>query len=287
MPESLSESLNLFFPQWQGAARLELYEGAKLLYPLLSDRRSFTKISTPQTYSLAAAADIVGYSQIHAQLLEAVQVIQTLQPERIFTLGGDCGVEIAPVSWLNQQHAGALTVIWLDAHGDLNTPASSPSGHFHGMPLRLLLGEGNADLAQLAFSTLQAEQVFLVGAREFDLPESHFIKQQRLSTFSAVAVNDRQSDELLSALQRRGADKLYIHLDLDVIEPSEFPHVACPTPGGVQIDALAELVAQLHHNFDVVGCSLLEFLPSGSHALATSDALRLLKQVNLPLLTGL
>ncbi|MEM9504474.1 MAG: hypothetical protein AAGA01_11020, partial [Cyanobacteria bacterium P01_E01_bin.43] len=54
-----------------------------------------------------------------------------------------------------------------------------------------------------------------------------------------------------------------------------------------QIDALAELVAQLHHNFDVVGCSLLEFLPSGSHALATSDALRLLKQVNLPLLTGL
>ncbi|MEL6763542.1 MAG: hypothetical protein AAFO87_07730, partial [Cyanobacteria bacterium J06607_6] len=63
MPESLSESLNLFFPQWQGAARLELYEGAKLLYPLLSDRRSFTKISTPKTYSLAAATNIFGCSQ--------------------------------------------------------------------------------------------------------------------------------------------------------------------------------------------------------------------------------
>ena len=279
--------LNLFFPQWQGAARLELYDGAKLLYQLLSDRRSFTKISTPQTYSLAAAADIVGYSQIHAQLLEAVQVIQTLQPERIFTLGGDCGVEIAPVSWLNQQHAGALTVIWLDAHGDLNTPASSPSGHFHGMPLRLLLGEGNADLAQLACSTLRPEQVFLVGAREFDLPESRFIQQQQISTFSAVSVNNRRFDELLPALQRRGADKLYIHLDLDVIEPSEFSHVACSTPGGVQIDALAELVAQLHRNFDVVGCSLLEFLPSGSHSSAASEVLELLNQINLPLLTGL
>ncbi|MGD1930615.1 MAG: arginase family protein [Leptolyngbyaceae cyanobacterium] len=287
MSESLSEPLNFFFPPWQGAARLELYEGAKLLYSLLSDRCPFTKISTPQTYSLAAAANIFGYSQIHAQLLQAVQVIQTLQPERIFTLGGDCGVEIAPVSWLNQQYGEALTVIWLDAHGDLNTPTSSPSGHFHGMPLRLLLGDGDPDLAQLAFSTLRAEQVFLVGAREFDRPESRFIQQQQISTFSAVAMNDRQPDELLSALHQAGGDKLYIHLDLDVIEPNEFPHVACPTRGGIQIDALAELVAQLHRHFDVVGCSLLEFLPSGSHALATSDALRLLKQVNLPLLTGL
>ena len=124
MSESLSEPLNFFFPPWQGAARLELYEGAKLLYSLLSDRCPFTKISTPQTYSLAAAANIFGYSQIHAQLLQAVQVIQTLQPERIFTLGGDCGVEIAPVSWFYLHHAGALTVIWLDAHGDLISPAS-------------------------------------------------------------------------------------------------------------------------------------------------------------------
>ena len=144
MPESLSESLNLFFPQWQGAARLELYEGAKLLYPLFSDRLLFTKIFTSETYSLATAASIFGYSQIHSQLLEAVQAIPALQPKRIFTLGGDCGVEIAPVSWLNQQHGEALTVIWLDAHGDLNTPASSPSGHFHGMPLRLLLEIGRA-----------------------------------------------------------------------------------------------------------------------------------------------
>ena len=279
--------MHLFFPQWQGAARLELHEGAKRLYPLLSDRLSFTQISISKTYSLATTADIVGYSQIHSQLLQARQVIQSLQPQRIFTLGGDCGVEIVPVSWLNQQHNGALTVIWLDAHGDLNTPASSPSGHFHGMPLRLLLGEGNADLAQLACSTLRPEQVFLVGAREFDRPESRFIQQQRISTFSAVAVNNRRLDELLLALHQVGADKLYIHLDLDVIEPNEFPHVACPTPSGIQIDALAELVAQLHSNFDVVGCSLLEFLPRRSHALAASDALRLLKQVNLPLLTAL
>lgn len=286
MSEFSHETLNLFFPQWQGSARFELYEGAKLLFGSLHNRVSFTQISTSLTYSLVADKNILGYSQVFSQLLDACRVIQNHNPQRILTIGGDCGVELAPVSFLNKIYAQALTVIWLDAHGDLNTPSSSPSAHFHGMPLRVLLGEGDADIVNCTFSTLRPEQVFLVGSREFDSPERKFIQQKELSVFSAKAINDGDFDRLLSMLVKTGSDTLYIHLDLDVIEPEEFPHVACPTPGGIHIDRLRDLLASLRNNFDIVGCSVLEFLPSGSKNLATLEVVKLLDRANLPLLAS-
>ena len=285
MSEFSREILHLFFPQWQGSARLELYEGAKLLYKSLHTRIPFTQIPTSLTYSLVADENILGYSQIFSQLLDTCRVIQEHNPQRILTIGGDCGVELAPVSFLNKIYSQSLTVIWLDAHGDLNTSSSSPSAHFHGMPLRILLGEGNIDIVNCTFSTLRPEQVFLIGAREFDLSERSFIQQTELSIFSAKAINDGDFERLFTMLGRTGSDKLYIHLDLDVIEPEEFPHVACPTPGGIQIDKLRDLLVSLRSNFDIVGCSVLEFLPSGSKHLAALEVVKLLDSANLPLLT--
>lgn len=286
MSKSSPKTLNLFFPQWQGSARFELYEGAKLLYNSLHNRIPFTQISSSLTYSLVADKNILGYSQIFSQLLDACKVIQAHSPERILTIGGDCGVEIAPVSFLNKKYAQALNIIWLDAHGDLNTPGSSSSAHFHGMPLRVLLGEGDADIVNQAFSTLRPEQVFLIGAREFDSPEKGFIQQKELPVFSAKAINDGDFDRLFSMLSKTSSDKLYIHLDLDVIEPEEFPHVACPTPCGIHIDRLKDLLVSLRSNFDIVGCSVLEFLPSGSKNLAALEVIKLLDNISLPLLVA-
>ena len=67
------------------------------------------------------------------------------KPSRVFTVGGDCGVEVQPVSHASACYPG-LAVVWFDAHADLNCPSSSPSGHFHGMPVRTLLGEGPPDI---------------------------------------------------------------------------------------------------------------------------------------------
>ncbi|MBI4784030.1 MAG: arginase family protein [Oscillatoriophycideae cyanobacterium NC_groundwater_1537_Pr4_S-0.65um_50_18] len=287
MSEFSGETLNLFFPQWQGSARFELFEGAKLLYEFLYSRVSFTQIPTSLTYSLVTDENILGYSQIFSQFSDACKAIEAHNPERILTIGGDCGVEIAPISFLNKRYDQTLTVIWLDAHGDLNTPDSSPSTHFHGMPLRVLLGEGDVNIVNRAFSTLCPEQVILAGAREFDPPERNFIQQKELSVFPAKAINDGNFDNLFSALNKADSDKLYIHFDLDVIEPEEFPHVACPTPGGIHIDRLTDLLVVLRSNFDIVGCSVLEFLPTGSKNLATLELVKLLDRVNLPLLAAL
>ena len=286
MSEFSHETLNLFFPQWQGSARFELYEGAKLLHESLHNRISFTQVPTSLTYSLVADKNILGYSQVFSQLIDACRVIQDQNPKRILTIGGDCGVELAPVSFLNKIYTQTLTVVWLDAHGDLNTPSSSPSAHFHGMPLRTLLGEGDVDIINCTFSALRPEQVFLVGAREFDSPERRFIQQKELPIFSAETINSGDFNRLISMLVKTGSDKLYIHLDLDVIEPKEFPHVACPVSGGIHTDRLRDLLASLRNNFDIVGCSVLEFLPSGSKNLAALAVVKLLDNANLPLLAS-
>ncbi|MDJ0634436.1 MAG: arginase family protein [Xenococcaceae cyanobacterium MO_188.B29] len=281
MPEFLQETLNIFFPQWQGSGRLEMYEGAKILYELLHDRIPFSQIPTSLTYSLTIDRSILGYSQIFSQLLNACRIIQTHDPERILMIGGDCGVEIAPISFLNRKYDRSLAVLWLDAHGDLNTPNSSPSSHFHGMPLRVLLGEGNTDIVNQAFSQLEPNQVFLIGAREFDVPERSFIEQKELSLFSAKSINNEDYDRLFSTLDKADFNQLYIHLDLDVIEPKDFPHVACPTPNGIHIKELQKFLVRLRENFDLVGFSVLEFLPTQSKRLAALEVVKLLDSINL------
>ncbi|VEP16836.1 Arginase [Hyella patelloides LEGE 07179] len=281
MPELLPETLNLFFPQWQGSGRFELYEGARLLYELLHDRISLTQIPTSLTYSLTVDRSILGYSQIFSQFLDACKLIQARNPESILMIGGDCGVEIAPVSFLNRRYDKSLAVIWLDAHGDLNTPNSSPSSHFHGMPLRVLLGEGNTDIVSQAFSKLEPNQVFLIGAREFDVPERSFIQQKELSVFSAESINNGDYNKLFSTLDKAGFKKLYVHLDLDVIEPQEFPDVSCPTPNGISINELQKFLVGLRENFDLVGFSVLEFLPTQSKKLAALKVIKLLESINL------
>lgn len=110
---------------------------------------------------------------------------------------------------------------------------------------------------------------------------SHFIRQNGLSVVSAKAVNNREHEQLFSALKRAGFNQLYIHLDLDVIEPEEFPHVACPTPGGITKERLRDLLAGLSENFDIVGFSLLEFLPAEPESTAALGVIELLDSVIL------
>lgn len=278
-------TLNLFFPQWQGSTRFEHYEGDQLLHKSLQSLIVFTQVPVSSSYSLEEKQNILGYQQIYAQLLAAKDVIRAQNPARILTIGGDCGSEITPVSFLNQQYSQELAIVWLGAHGDLNTPNSSPSGHFHGMPLRTLLGEGEPNILTQSFSNLSQSQIFLVRARDFDKPEESFIRAQELYLLTAEEVNDGNFWSLIERLQSSSFKRIYIHLDLDVIEPEVFPHVACPASSGLQIKPLRKLITILRKSHEIVGLSLLEFLPTGEKALAIAELLKLIHALNLPLLS--
>jgi arginase family enzyme len=135
-------------------------------------------------------------------------------PARPLVLGGCCCAHVGAVRELARRH-GRVAVVWLDAHGDLNTAESSPSGNAWGMPLRMLIDAGD----------VAAEDVTLIGARNLDPPEEAFI---------AAAGIRRELGEL--------PDNVYVALDCDVIDPPE-ADVWMPEPGGMPLDELEALLA--------------------------------------------
>ncbi|RSM36963.1 arginase family protein [Amycolatopsis balhimycina DSM 5908] len=158
----------------------------------------------------------------------------------VLTIGGDCGVELVPIGVARYRYGPGLGVVWFDAHPDLNTPDSSPSGAFHGMVLRSLFGEGDPEFA--ADPALTPGNVALAGARVFDPAEQ-------------AAVDGGLVVTPVEALT--GVEKLYVHVDLDVLDPSEFPGLNYPEPGGWTIPQLVAALDALS-GYAVVGAGITE-----------------------------
>ena len=257
-----SRLLRIVFPQWQGSGKRKyVYHGAELIRGLLPAGVQYAEVPVSLDDDIRLEKGIWGYHQIFDQLSSACSLIQNAGPEKILLLGGDCGTEVAPVSYLNKLYDGDLAVLWLDAHGDLNSPATSVTGNFHGMPLRLLLGEGEESLLGRCFSTLLPSQVIMGGTRDLDSPEKEFIDKTGISV---MTVSDLTSDpESVSRLiAAKGFCHLYVHIDLDVLDSGKCPWALCLTPDGLDTDALMALLQDLKAKFDLVGMSIVELRPS-------------------------
>ncbi|MBX3084174.1 MAG: arginase family protein [Anaerolineae bacterium] len=258
--------LALCFPQWQGSGHSnDLYPAALAIRDHLADSFTFQTVPVLEEETLNTEQDIIGRSAILRQQRAANDIIRQATPDRILTVGGDCGIEIAPISYLNSRYpADEFAVLWIDAHGDLNTPQSSPSRHFHGMPLRILLGEGDPEIVTACFSTLKPEQVVLAGTRDLDPPEAAYI-QGRLTVFTV----DQMKDEMIiHYLRGRGVRRVFVHLDTDALDPNDFPDTKVPTPGGVRLKTLIEFLTKVRQQFDVVGFTITEFVGSKPAGLA-------------------
>ena len=151
-------------------------------------------------------------------------------PERPVVLGGCCCAHIGAVEALAARN-GRIALVWLDAHGDLNTPESSPSGNLWGMPLRMILDSGAVDPAD----------TILLGARSLDAPEREFVASISLRT---------QADELEQALE--GTEGAYVALDVDSLEPGEI-HPFMPEPGGLTLAEVEKLLLQVRERAPVLG----------------------------------
>jgi arginase len=253
------DTLRLLFPQWQGSGSeraKELLTGVMSLKPLLPS--SMTELET-EDVDTETSNNILHYADIVLNLEEALHVIGEANPKKVATIGGDCGVDAAPITYLNKVYKD-LAVVWIDAHADLNTPASSPSKSFHGMVLRTILGEGDSSVLEKLPSRVLPDQVFLAGVREFDPPELSYSEENRLKLFGIKDLETNQ-DALVEVIQARGFKNVHIHLDLDVLEPNEFASTCYPTPNGLSISGLLKLLEILQKELNVVGFTLTEFAP--------------------------
>ncbi len=257
-----SRSLNLVFPQWQGSGKRKyVYYGAKLIGEKLLDGAPYEEVKVSLDDDIKLEKGIWGYGQIREQLAEARGILRMEKPDKVFLIGGDCGTEVAPISYLNRLYGGDLAVLWLDAHGDLNTPATSQSKNFHGMPLRCLLGDGEISLVSQCFSTLMPSQVIMGGLRDLDPPEVEYIAKNGISV---LTVEDLEKDPAAVSrlIRAKGFNNVYVHIDLDVLDSGKCPWALCLTPDGMSTEALMALVEELKRSFDVVGASIVELKPA-------------------------
>jgi len=152
-------------------------------------------------------------------------------------LGGDHSIAIGTLAGVSK-HYKNLGVIWYDAHGDLNTAETSPSGNIHGMPLACSIGLGHTKLTEIGgfFPKVKPENVVIIGARSLDDGERLLIKETGIKVYTMHEI-DRMGmakvmEETIAYLKER-TDGVHLSLDLDGLDPSECPGVGTPVMGGI------------------------------------------------------
>ena len=262
-------------PQWQGSGStraMRLVDGAEAIRGDLPAASTFS-VNVP-----LEAGDELGTGVHRAGSLRLVHertlaVLAEIDGWAI-TIGGDCGVSLAAVGHANELAKGDMAVVWLDAHPDLNTPATSPSGIFNGMVLRALTGEGADGLVPQR--PVDPSKLVLAGARAFDEGETAFIAKHGVSLVPASELTSPEA--LITALEATGANSVYLHIDVDVLDPGEIDGVGDPVPFGVSGSELTELIRAVKARFALAGASLVEFAPP-SPAAAVNDLALLLRVI--------
>lgn len=200
-------------------------------------------IDVPQRETLETGSPKLRYlepiAQVCTRLYEATRA--SLDLGRIpLVLGGDHSVamgSVAAVADHTRAQGGRVGVLWLDAHGDMNSPATTPSGNIHGMPLGCLLGDGAPCLTGIAsrVPAVDADDVALIGIRAIDAPEAKVIVASGVHTYTMRDIDSRGMQDVvkqaIEALTER-CDRLHVSFDVDFLDPGIAPGVGTRVRGG-------------------------------------------------------
>jgi arginase len=156
-------------------------------------------------------------------------------------LGGDHSIAAgvaAGVANHFRKEKKQIGYLWLDAHGDMNTPESSPSGNVHGMPLAAIMGYGAPELVDLLGFKPKSEpgNIVIVGARDLDAQERKIVKKSGIHVFTMRDIDERGMREVMSDALKYAMDDtagVAVSLDMDFVDPSDAPGVGTPVRGGV------------------------------------------------------
>ncbi|MFE6995208.1 arginase family protein [Microbacterium sp. NPDC057659] len=240
----------LIVPQWQGspsARAMLLTDGAAAIAGDLP-RSSTTMLDVP-----LEAGESLG-SGVHrlSSLLRVRTALQDSWTEGAVVIGGDCSVTVAALAAADTSD---VAVLWCDAHPDLHSPDTSPSGAFSGMALRAVLGEGEA---QVALSPgVPRERVVTVGVRAIDDEEAG--EHERLTSLTPEDLT--RADAVLDAIRATGASRVWVHIDVDVIDPAEFSGVSEAAPFGASASDLVTAIRRLREEFPLAGATIAGFAP--------------------------
>jgi arginase len=193
------------------------------------------------------------------------QEILTCMAEDDFAivLGGDHSISIGSVAAMARRRPTG--VIWVDAHGDFNTPETSPSGNVHGMPVAALIGQGAPSLVNVghAGAKLQPSQIVMIGVRDLDPEERARLAESHISVFTMTEIDEHGIAEVTRrALDRLNfMDVLHVSLDMDALDPEDAPGVGTPVRGGISYREAHLLMEILAHSGKVRSLDIVEINP--------------------------
>ncbi len=210
-------------------------------------------------------ATVHAVSDLCRRLSQSIR--ETLQSGARFTVyGGDHSVAVGTWNGAAASLQGPLGLIWIDAHMDAHTPATSPSGALHGMPVACLMGYGDPHLCGVGALPLRLrpENVCLIGVRSFESGEQALLQRLGVRIFYMPEVQARGLDAVFAdALERvtKHTAGYGISIDLDAIDPADAPGVGSPEPGGIRALALLDTLAGARLDERLVGAEITELNP--------------------------
>lgn len=202
-----------------------------------------------------------------ARYVDAVQTVCTRLADRVagiradggvpLVLGGDHSIAIGTVGGVATEPTG---ILWFDAHGDFNTPETTPSGNVHGMSLAAILGLGPfADSEWACAHGVDASNIAIVGLRRLDDGERRLLEDSDATAYTMTDIDERGITPVVTeAIETatKGVDQLHVSLDLDFLDPSEAPGVGTPVRGGVSYREAHAALERVHADADTSIASL-------------------------------
>lgn len=192
-------------------------------------------------------------------------------------LGGDHSIAIGTLAGISPNHEN-LGVIWYDAHADMNTSETSPSGNIHGMPLAASFGHGHEKLTQIrGFSPkVKPENIVIIGARSVDPGERELIRERGIRVYSMHEIDKMGMDFVIEdsiryLKEERGTDGVHLSLDLDGIDPLYTPGVGTPVPGGISYRESHLAMEMLHDAGIITSAEFVEVNPILDEKNRTAD----------------
>ena len=264
-----------------GPSALRLTGLAARLAALGHDVRDRGNINVPIPESTPLGDERQRYAGAIAGVCEdlADRVRETVADGALpITLGGDHSLAMGSISGVAAALADRpLGLIWIDAHADMNTPETSPSGNVHGMPLAALLGRGPEPLVRIGgiAPAVRPQHTVLFGIRDLDEREKTIVRESGVIALTMTDIDRHgigpMAERALAVATQDGAQPLHVSLDMDAVDPAVAPGVGTPVRGGLSYRESHLLMELVHDAGALAGMDIVETNPALDRANATAE----------------
>ncbi|WP_299995759.1 arginase [uncultured Clostridium sp.] len=198
----------------------------------------------------------------------ATKVLTALENDTLpFIVGGDHSLALGSIAGASKFLGNDLAVIWIDAHGDINTEETSPSGNIHGMPLAASMGIGYKKLTSIFFDDykIKPENVFILACRDLDQGEIDLINKLNMHVWTNTDINIKGvhtvSKELLSLINEKNIKNIHLSYDIDCLDPEYVPGTGTPVHNGLSFTESKILLESILSTSLVKSIDFVEYNP--------------------------